>query len=337
MIDAPRFIAIINKTMRLVDVYLVTMLYSYKRYTEGEYVKMGKITKSSLALGAVLLAGCAVALGDDSYSESGLRTSIMFNGSSTLAPTISAIAADFNEQYGTWNMVNPDFPEEPISIFVASGGSGQGIRTVIDQTTDFGMLARGVRDSEIDQIPDFQEFLVGIDALTISINPENPFLQIRDDLTREEIVRIFSGEYERWSDLYPTLPDEEIVVIVRDIGGGAHEVFQSNIMGDVDVKATAIQAPSMGALVSRIIENRYAIGYASYGISNQNAGSLAMLRVDGVEASTQNIIDGSYVIQRPLILVHSGELDYIQQAFLDVVLGEVGQEAVRQMGFIPIN
>jgi len=291
----------------------------------------------ALALFGILsaLAGCGGGSGTDT-NAGGPRAQILFNGSSTLAPVISTIAADFNEQYGTWDRVNPTFPAEPISIFVASGGSGQGIRTVVDQTTDFGMLARGVRDAEIEQIPDFQEYLVGIDALTIAINPENPLLQLRDNLTSEEIANIFSGEYETWSDLDPSLPNEEIIVIVRDIGGGAHEVFQNAIMGDIDVKATAIQAPSMGALVSRIIENRYAIGYASYGVSNQHAGSLAMLQVDGVAPTASNIIDGSYIIQRPLILVFSGNPNDIQQAFLDVILGEAGQEIVRQMGFIPI-
>ena len=285
----------------------------------------------------LFLVGCGANPGPGTEAGSELRSQILFNGSSTLAPVISAIAADFNERYGTWDRVDPAFPAEPISIFVASGGSGQGIRTVVDQTTDFGMLARGARDSEKEQIPDFQEFLVGIDALTISINPENPLSQLRDGLTREEIVKIFSGEYARWSDLDPALPDEEIVVIVRDIGGGAHEVFQSTIMGEVDVKATAIQAPSMGALINRIIENRYAIGYASYGVSNQNAANLTMLQVDGVAPSTQNIIDGSYLIQRPLFLVFSGEPNAIQQAFLDVILGAAGQEIVRQVGFIPVH
>ena len=282
-----------------------------------------------------VLSGCAS--NTEKSEDNGLRTQIMFNGSSTLAPVIASIAANFNEQYTTWNNVNPEFPQEPITIYVSSGGSGQGIRAVIDKTTDFGMLARNVRDSEKEQIPDFKEYLVGIDALTISVNPENPLLQIMDGLTTEEIVKIFSGEYARWSDLDPTLPSDEIVVIVRDIGGGAHEIFQSSIMGSVDVKATAIQAPSMGALVTRIIDNRNAVGYASYGITNQNAGRLIPLKVDGIAPTAENIVNGSYVIQRPLIAVFSGEPTAVQQAFLDVVLGREGQEIVSQMGFIPVN
>ena len=280
---------------------------------------MKRLACITLLLSMVLI-GCASHAEPNTESE----TQIMFSGSSTLAPVISSIAAEFNET----------FPHEPLSVFVASGGSGQGIRALIDQTADFGMLARSVRESERDEIPDMQEFLVAIDALTIAVHPDNPLLQIRNNLSSEELLRIFSGTYETWRDLDQRLPEVEIIVIVRDIGGGAHEVFQSTIMGEVDVKAEAIQAPSMGALVSRVMENRYAIGYASYGIANQNADSLAILQVDGIPPNTQTIMDGTYRIQRPLILVSSGELTAIQKTFLDVILGDRGQEIVHQMGFI---
>jgi len=251
---------------------------------------------------------------------------ILFDGSSTLAPIIATIAVELEG----WS-------NEPIEVYVSSGGSGQGISAVINQTADFGMLARAVRDSEREQIPDFQEYLVGIDALTIAINPENPLASMRDGLTTDEIVSIFSGEYTTWQDLDPILPDQEIVVIVRDIGGGAHEVFQTNIMGDVEVRADAIQAPSMGALINRVIENRYAIGYASFGVSYQNQQYLAFMEVDGVEASFENILNGSYLIQRPLILIRSGQPDEAEQYFLDVIFGDLGQSIIEEIGFIPLR
>ena len=263
------------------------------------------------------------------------KTQILFNGSSTLAPVITTIATDFSETYGTWNQVNSSLPEAQISIYVSAGGSGQGAKTIIEGTTDFGMLSREVKDEEKEQITNPVEYLVGIDALTLAVHPENPLLSIKDDLTKEEIVKIFSGEYATWKDFDASLPDEEIVVVTRDIGGGAHEVFQTKIMGDVDVKANAIQEASMGALVTKVIENKYAIGYASFGVANQNEGKVVMLKVDGVEANVENIKDGSYIIQRPLLLLTSGDLTAEEQAFLDVVFGEKGQNIVEEMGFVP--
>jgi phosphate transport system substrate-binding protein len=262
---------------------------------------------------------------------------IYFNGSSTLAPVITTIATNFNEENGTWDKVDSKFPEEAISIYVAAGGSGQGTKAIIDGTTTFGMVAREVKDEEKKAIKDEKEYQVGIDALTLAVNPENPVTGVLDNLTKDQIVKIFSGEFKTWKDLDASLPSEKIVVITRDISGGAHEVFQKNIMGDTDVTSEAIQAPTMGGLVEKIINNKYAIGYASYGVANQNEGKIKVLKVDGVEANEANILDGSYIIQRPLLLVGSGKVTDEQQAFLDVVLGEEGQAVVKEMGFIPMK
>lgn len=278
---------------------------------------------------------------EDSNSEENpakaTSSQIYFNGSSTLAPVITSIATEFNEKNETWDKVDSKFKEEPISIYVASGGSGQGTKAVIDGTTTFGMVAREVKDEEKESIKDIKEYQVGIDALTLAVNPENPIAGKMDNLTKDQILKIFSGEFETWKDLDGSLPDEKIVVITRDISGGAHEVFQKKIMGDTDVKADAIQAPTMGGLVEKIIENKYAIGYASYGVANQNEGKIKVLKVDGVEANDANILDGSYIIQRPLLIVGSGEPTAEQQAFLDVILGEEGQSIVKEMGFIPMK
>jgi phosphate transport system substrate-binding protein len=269
--------------------------------------------------------------------ENEFNPQILFNGSSTLAPVMATISTDFIEGFVTWDKVDASFPEKNIAVYVSAGGSGQGVKSVIDKTSDFGMLARTVKDSEKEKLPELKEFTIGIDALTIGVNPNNPILSIKDDLTKDEIVKIFSGEYKTWKDLDPSLSDKEIIVVTRDIGGGAHEVFQSKIMGDVDVKADAIQAPSMGALVTKIIENEYAIGYASFGIVNQNAGKVSTMKVDGVEATKENIVNGSYIIQRPLIAIIDGELTAPQQAFMDYVMSEKGMEVVESMGFVPMK
>lgn len=265
------------------------------------------------------------------------NSQILFNGSSTLAPVMAAISTNFIEGFVTWDKVNVSFPEKNIAIYVSAGGSGQGVKSVIDKTSDFGMVARTVKDSEKEQLPELKEFKVGIDALTLGVNPNNPVLSVKDDLTKDEIVKIFSGEYKTWKDLEASLPDKEIIVVTRDIGGGAHEVFQSKIMGDVDVKADAIQAPSMGALVTKIIENEFAIGYASFGVVNQNVGKVATIKVDGVEATQENIVNGSYIIQRPLIAIFNGELTQPQQAFMDYVMSDVGMKVVESMGFVPVK
>lgn len=290
----------------------------------------------------MILAACTTEQTDvqdkkNDTAKDEFKAQILFNGSSTLAPVMASISTNFIEGNVTWDKVNPSFPNENIAIYVSAGGSGQGVKSIIDKTSDFGMIARTVKDSEKEQLTELKEFKIGIDALTLGVNPNNPILTVKDNLTKDEIVKIFSGEFKTWKDLDASLPDKEIIVVTRDIGGGAHEVFQSKIMGDVEVKADAIQAPSMGALVTKIIENEYAIGYASFGIVNQNIGKITTLKVDGVEATAENIVNGSYIIQRPLIALFNGELSAPQQAFMDYVMSDEGLAVVESMGFVPVK
>lgn len=298
----------------------------------------------SLLLCIVLLCslavvGCGKQEADNGSNEKSdeFKAQMTFNGSSTLAPVMSAIATDFIEEYTTWDKVDSSFPEENISIYVSAGGSGAGVKAVLEGTSDFGMLAREIKDEEVEKIGDMSAFTLGIDALTISVNPENPIHEIKDDLSSEEVKKIFSGEYKYWDEVDSSLEHKEIVVVIRDLGGGAHEVFQKSIMGETQVREDAIQSPSMGALVAKVIENKDAIGYASFGMVNQNEGKLIPLKVDGVEPTKENIANGSYKVSRPLIVVKKGELTKEQQAFMDVVISEKGSEIIEKMGFVPVN
>lgn len=277
------------------------------------------------------------AVNEETDEKSTFKAQMTFNGSSTLAPVMSAIATDFIEGYTTWNKVDASFPEENIAIYVSAGGSGAGVKAVLDNTTDFGMLAREIKDEELEKIGDANVFKLGIDALTVSVNPENPILQIKDDLTTEEVRKIFSGEYKYWDEVESSLPHREIVVVIRDLSGGAHEVFQKSVMKDAQIREDAIQSPSMGALVTKVIENKDAIGYASFGMVNQNVGKLIPLKVDGIEPTEENIVNGSYKISRPLIVVKRGELTPEQKAFMDVVTSEEGLAIIEKMGFVPVK
>ena len=289
--------------------------------------------KKSLMLAAsMLLLSLNFASGADE------KTQVSFSGSSTLAPVIAKISTDFIEKYETWDKVDSTLPNKNITIFVSAGGSGAGVKAVLDHVADFGMLARDVKDSEKAKIKDMKAYTLGIDALCVAVNPENEVIKLKDgNLNKEEIVKIFSGEYKKWSDLDKSLPNDEIVVVTRDLGGGAHEVFQKKIMKDVKVSKNVIQPPSMGALVSKIIENKNAIGYASFGITNQNKGKLIPLNVDGVEPTVKNIVDGKYYISRPLIIVKSGDLSKSEQIFVDVLNSAEGQKTIEKMGFIPVK
>lgn len=286
-----------------------------------------------LFLSIICLYGC----GDNKKSSSDFKSEISFDGSSSLAPIIASIGNKFMEEYGTWDKVNSNLPNEKISIFVASAGSGAGVKSILDNTANFGMLARKIRDSEKEKMKNYKEFMVAYDALTVSVNSKNPIVKIKDNLDTKTIRNIFSGEYKFWSDVDTSLPHKEIVVVIRDLSGGAYEVFQESIMGDTQISANAIQSPSMGALGTKIAENENAIGYASYGVYNQNKDKLFALKVDGIEPTKENILNGSYKIQRPLMFIKNSELSENENEFVNYIFSDLCKQIVNENGYIAVE
>ena len=96
--------------------------------------------------------------GESAGAKSDVNAQISFSGSSTLAPVISKISTTFIEKYETWDKVDPSLPSENITIYVSSGGSGAGVKAVLDNVANFGMLARGIKDSEKEKVKDLKAF-----------------------------------------------------------------------------------------------------------------------------------------------------------------------------------
>ncbi len=272
-------------------------------------------------------------------AEDKFQSSILFCGSTSLYPIMSSLASSFTEEYVTWDKVDPSFPAENISIYVAPGGSGVGVSAAIDHTADFGMLARAIKDSEVEALgADYQDFIVARDALTVSVNAENPVCDVMSDMSTDLIRQIFDGEITTWDQVDASLPAETINVYIRDLSGGAYEVFQKSVMGDSEVTASATQSASMTELAANIANDKWGIGYAGYGAYNKaNADGevLKAMSVDGVEATAENIIAGEYKIQRPVMFVTGEKVTDSEQAFIDYIFSETGYEVTEKNGYIP--
>ena len=135
-----------------------------------------------------------------------------------------------------------------------------------------------------------------------------------------------------------SLPAEQIQVYIRDVSGGAYEVFQKSVMGDSKVTDAATQSASMTELATNIANNKWAIGYAGFGAynkANANSTKLVAMKVDGVEATEANIVSGDCRIQRPVMFVGVGEPTDSEQAFIDYIYSDAGIKAIESNGYIP--
>ena len=296
-------------------------------------------TLSLAACGSTSTTGSEAESTGEPENAGTFQSDILFCGSTSLYPIMSSLASSFTEEYVTWDQVDASFPAENISIYVAPGGSGVGVSAAIDGTADFGMVARAMKDSEVEALGEnYQDFIVARDALTVSVNAQNPICDIMDDMSTETIRQIFSGEISTWDQVDASLPAETINVYIRDLSGGAYEVFQTAVMGESEVTASATQSASMTELATNIANDPWGIGYAGFGAYNKaNEGGqvLVAMKVDGVEATTENILSGDYTIQRPVMFVTGAEVTASEQAFIDYIFSQVGYDVVEANGYIP--
>lgn len=294
---------------------------------------------SLLMMALLSVAGCS---SDNAKAPEGTALpqediSLRIGGSSTLSPIIAKCADNLTEEFKTWDQVDANLPAENIVIFVSTGGSGFGVKSALDGTFDMGLLARSLKDEEMAALKDGSINQIGSDVLTIAVNPKNPITTVKPDISREELKKVFAGEITTWNQLDPALPDKAIIVAVRDLGGGASEVFDTAVMKGTPISKDAQQIPSMGALAGKVMENEMAIGYVSSGLVNQNADKLFALSIDGIEPSLENIKSGEYDIGRPLLIITKNEPTAKQQAFLDYLMSDAGLTVVEDMGYIPAN
>lgn len=283
---------------------------------------MGKMTALIAAL-AALTAGPALA-------DSGR---LLITGSTTLIPIVSNAANQFTDTYGTWDKAASGLPAETITIETSGGGSGQGVRSVLDDVADIGMVSREIKDSETERLGTHETILVGVDAVAIAAHKDNPIHTKRSNLSTEELAAIFSGKYRRYSDYDQSLPDEEIVLLVRDASAGSAVMIQEQILNDVPVSQHALQMSSQGQLVRTLESNPYAFAYISLGLVNAN-DNLKAFAIGGVEPSDANVIGGSYTLSRPMLLVTRKADDPRVAAFTGYLLGEAGQAIVMDQGYI---
>mgnify|MGYP006281615825 FL=1 len=244
---------------------------------------------------------------------------VVIKGSTTVLPIAQATAEAFMAGY-------PD-----MKVSLSGGGSGNGIKAIIDGTADIGNASRFIKDKEVElamskgvlPVP----HRVALDCIAPVVHPSNGI----SDLTMNQIQKIYKGEYENWSELGGA--DKEIVVVSRDSSSGTFGVWKKIVMDGGRVVPSALTVPSNGAVVQAVAKTPNAIGYIGLGYMNKDVKGVSVGGVDPTEANTVN---GSFPISRPLFMFTNGWPKGDTMAFLGYVLSQKGQDLVKEAGSIPL-
>lgn len=131
---------------------------------------------------------------------------------------------------------------------------------------------------------------------------------------------------------------KDITVISREEGSGTRDAFTELtgvLENDIDrTTDTAEISNSTSVVTQSVIGNDAAIGYISLGSLNDKVKAL---KVDGVEATVDNVKNGDYKLQRPFNIVTKGELKELPQDFINFIMSADGQKIIEEEGYIMAN
>ena len=252
-----------------------------------------------------LLTGCG---------EKKVTGSVATDGSTSMEKVIGALGEAFQNDTGISFTYNPT-------------GSGSGIKAVQEGRCDIGLSSRDLKAEEKEA--GLSGTVLAYDGIAVIVNPENPVA----DLSVETIAKIYTGEITNWSEVGGN--DAEIVLIGREAGSGTRDGFES-ITDTEDACKYRQELTSTGDVITTVAQNPGAIGYASVASVKDTVKAVS---VDGVAPTEETIKDGSYVVQRPFVLVTKTgeELSDAAFKFFTYITSADANEIISAAGVVPAN
>jgi len=231
-----------------------------------------------------------------------------------------------------------------VSISVTGGGSGTGIASLINGSTDIANASREMKEEEFEQAEEQGiapvEHVVAMDAIAVVVNPGNPL----DQLSIPQISDLFTGRITVWQELGGE--NRPVILASRESNSGTYVYFLEKVVQRDDpdnhdlFSPEALLLPSSEVIGLEVSQNPNAIGYDGLGYvtPDQKALKLAVDQTGPFVAPTiETVKDGTYPIARPLYMYTRGEPTGPIKEYLDWIMSDDGQKIVAELGFVPLS
>ena len=280
----------------------------------------------TLALSLAALTGCGskTETPADTNTDSSAQTeapatlsgSVSTSGSTSMEKVIGALSEQFMAD------------NSGVTVTYDPTGSGAGIEAASNGSADIGLASRALKDEE--KAGGLTETVVALDGIAVIVNADSKVA----DLTVEQIGKIFTGEITDWSEVGGDAGT--ISCIGREAGSGTRDGFES-ITGTKDSCKLDQELTSTGGVIEAVAGNPNAIGYASLS-AVEGKNTVKAVTVGGVACTEETVLNGSYAIQRPFVLVtKTGEtLSPAAQAFFDYATSSAASQLIKAAGAVPV-
>lgn len=284
---------------------------------EREDVMKRKITKimSLLLAGSICTLGL-VGCGSTEAPTTDLSGKVSLAGSTSMEKVCEALMEGFMEKYPN------------ITVTTEYTGSGAGIESLNAGSVDIGNASRHVKDEEA--ASGATENVIALDGIVVIVDKANAVA----DLTSEQLASIYTGEISNWSEVGGA--DAAIVVIGRESGSGTRDAFEE-LNGIKDACKYAQELDSTGAVLAKVAATEGAIGYVSLDVVDD---TVMAEKLNGVDATEENILNGTYALQRPFVMATKGsvaEQNDLVKTWFDYIGSDEGKEIIKSIGLIIPN
>ena len=219
----------------------------------------------------------------------------------------------------------------------ASGGSAGGIAQLGAGQVEIAMSSKPLADSDRQTFPavDFVATEIGQDAVGIVVRREVYDAGVRN-LTKDQVAGLFEGRVRNWAELGG--PDVAVFVYDKEPGRGTREAIDKYLYGTG--KAPPPPQSDAYAIVGGNEEERTKLLSTPGSVGPLSSSfvdgypKLAVVSLDGIEPSPENVRASRYPISRPLYLVTNGPPIGAAKTFVDYVLSPPGQLLVNDHGYL---
>lgn len=276
-------------------------------------------------LSILILSACAKS---DAPDPRNLTTMVSVEGSDTMTDLVKKLAETFMKQ------------NENVPVSVSGDDSGRGIQALLNKTTDLAAASRDLTPEEEKLAHQkrihLRRVTIARDSIAIIVNERNPVNQ----MTMEQLRKIYSGEFKRWRDVGGE--DKPIELCMREPASGTSSYFREHVLAGGEYAASARSFNSHEAVTHEVAARPSAIGYVGMGSATASGAKVKSIDLkltaasSGVEATPVSTT-GDYPLSRPLFFFLERQSKESVQKFVDFCLSEDGQKLVVSSGFVKVG